>query len=71
MGCNNSNYGYNYARRVYYYQMNRIYNYLGKAVYSILQEVDLPKCYKPLNKSLLALANGCQLQKGHHQLRRF
>ena len=29
MGCNNSTYGYNYARRVYYYQMNRIYTYLG------------------------------------------
>lgn len=69
MNNQNLNYGnYQDNYRYYCYQMNRIYNYLGRQVYSILKDVDLPEGHPSLNRSLLRLANGCPLPKGHLSL---
>lgn len=54
-----------YEFRAYSYQMSRIYNYLGKWLYSILKEVELPKYHVTLNTSILLLLNGCSFPNGH------
>ena len=54
-----------YEFRAYSCQMSRIYNYLRKYLYKILEEVDLPECHPTLNTSILLLINGRKLPKGH------
>lgn len=59
---------FNSRYRPYTWQMNLIYNYIGKIIYSILDEVELPENHLTLNSSILLLIRGYKLPLGHKSI---
>lgn len=61
--------GRNYCFKPYTCQMNKIYRFLGREVYIMLEDMELPEGHLTLNTCLLMISSGCSLPTGHMDLK--